>query len=400
MSLLDLLSDENVWLRFYEYKTSLISRSSFQKELLSFIKNKGYLPVCKMIKNNEPFPLPSRAVINKNNGKKKRVVYTYPYDENMVLKLLTHLILRKYDYLFCDGLYSFRPSRCAKDAVKKFIRDKSLRNSYFYKADISNYFNSVPVPRLTAMLRSVMSDDNELCGFLCALLEEKHVKDKGNIIGDNKGIMAGTPLSAFYANLYLMSLDKWFSKRNIRYARYSDDIIVFSQDESSVKEYAAHISEFLNGYGLEINHEKECFGNSADGWTFLGFSCKDGKTDISPVTVKKIKAKMRRKTRSLRRWQLRNGLDGEKSAAAFIRICNKKLLESPDDNELSWSCWFFSVINTAESLKIIDRYAQDCIRYLISGKHTKSRFNVRYEDMKLLGYKSLVHEYYSFSKGI
>ena len=141
MSLLDLLSDENVWLRFYEYKTSLISRSSFQKELLSFIKSKGYLPVCKMIKNNEPFPLPSRAVINKNNGKKKRVVYTYPYDENMVLKLLTHLILRKYDYLFCDGLYSFRPSRCAKDAVKKFIRDKSLRNSYFYKADISNYFN-------------------------------------------------------------------------------------------------------------------------------------------------------------------------------------------------------------------------------------------------------------------
>ena len=41
MSLLDLLSDENVWLRFYEYKTSLISRSSFQKELLSFIKTKA-----------------------------------------------------------------------------------------------------------------------------------------------------------------------------------------------------------------------------------------------------------------------------------------------------------------------------------------------------------------------
>ena len=56
------------------------------------------------------------------------------------------------------------------------------------------------------MLRSVMSDDNELCGFLCALLEEKHVKDKGNIIGDNKGIMAGTPLSAFYANLYMFQL--------------------------------------------------------------------------------------------------------------------------------------------------------------------------------------------------
>ena len=42
----------------------------------------------------------------------------------------------------------------------------------------------------------------------------------------------------------------------------------------------------------------------------------------------------------------------------------------------------------------IDLYAQDLLRFLISGTHTKSRFNVRYKDLKELGYRSLVNEYY------
>ncbi|MBQ5398612.1 MAG: hypothetical protein IIU14_04140, partial [Ruminococcus sp.] len=67
------------------------------------------------------------------------------------------------------------------------------------------------------------------------------------------------------------------------------------------------------------------------------------------------------------------------------------------EHDLTWSLWFFPVINTTASLKVIDSYAQDQLRYIISGKHTKSRFNVRYEDLKALGYRSLVHEYYRFT---
>ena len=74
---------------------------------------------------------------------------------------------------------------------------------------------------------------------------------------------------------------------------------------------------------------------------------------------------------------------------------NRKLFESPGDHELSWSRWFFPVIGTDESLKEIDRYAQDCLRYLLSGKRTKGRYGIRYDDLKQLGYRSLVHAYYN-----
>ena len=41
MSLLDLLSDERVWERFYEYKTSLVCTDAFKKELRSYIDEKA-----------------------------------------------------------------------------------------------------------------------------------------------------------------------------------------------------------------------------------------------------------------------------------------------------------------------------------------------------------------------
>ena len=42
----------------------------------------------------------------------------------------------------------------------------------------------------------------------------------------------------------------------------------------------------------------------------------------------------------------------------------------------------------------IDRYAQDCIRSLVWGSHTKGRFRLSYQAMKDMGYLNLVHEYY------
>ena len=59
------------------------------------------------------------------------------------------------------------------------------------------------------------------------------------------------------------------------------------------------------------------------------------------------------------------------------------------------SGWYFPLITTDGSLRLLDQYAQQCIRYLVTGKHTKAAFNCRYTDMKELGYVSLVNCYYN-----
>ena len=229
------------------------------------------------------------------------------------------------------------------------------------------------------LLKKTLSDDPRLYSFLAGLLLQPGVLDSGKVITEKKGIMAGTPVASFYANLYLSELDSFFEEKGATYVRYSDDIIVFAKDEEKITEYADVIKEFLKSRGLEVNPKKESYGAPGDMWSFLGFCYRDDK-----------------KSRALLRWRQRNGVDGAKAASAFIRIFNRKLMEQSDDNDLTWSYWFFTVINTTESLHEIDLYAQESIRFIMSGTHKNSKYNVRYEDMKALGYKSLVHEYYDF----
>ncbi len=398
MSLLDQLSRRECWEKFYEYKTSLAFPKAFAAELRDFIDGEGYLPVCRSIEAGEPFPLPRKSVISKMTSGKKRVVYTYPKAENTVLKLLTWLLLRRCDGLFEDNLYSFRPGRTAKDAVRALRAVPGLGEMWAYKADVSNYFNSIPVEKLLPMLAEALGEDGRLYGFLSALLGEERALSGRETVREQKGIMAGTPLSAFYANLYLRELDRHFARRGVPYARYSDDIILFAPDRAGAEALAGEVRAILTEHGLGLNPAKEELFDPAEGWTFLGFRCRGDTVDIAPASLEKIKGKMRRKSRALMRWRQRGGYGGEKAAAAFIRVFNRKLLESPPDNDLSWSRWFFPLLTTADSLRDIDRYAQDCLRWLVSGKRTKGRYDVRYEDLKRLGYRSLVHEYYAFQK--
>jgi hypothetical protein len=82
------------------------------------------------------------------------------------------------------------------------------------------------------------------------------------------------------------------------------------------------------------------------------------------------------------------------AARAFVKYFNKRLYTSEDPHEINWSRWYFPLINTDRSLKVLDAYMQDCIRYIVTESRTKSRYNFRYEQMKDLGYRSLVHEWY------
>ena len=397
--MLNLLSSQNVWQEFFEYKLSggHLNKEN-EKALSEFIEALSFLPVVEKIAGGEGFAPPKKTAISKMSTGKKRIVYTYAEDENWVLKLLTWLLQRKYDYLFAYNLYSFRPGKGVRDAVKRLTRTRTIRQMWSYKVDISNYFNSVPVERLLPLLQETLEDEPEICRFLESLLTNPLVKDHGTLVPEEKGIMAGTPISTFLANLYLAHMDHYFAEADVLYARYSDDIIVFGTTEDEREQNAETILGFLREAGLSVNPAKEARTAPGEMWTFLGISYRDGIIDIAPVSVEKLKAKMRRKARALVRWQARKGTTGENAAKAFIRVFNRKLFENTVEHELTWARWYFPLVNTVDSLKVIDEYSQSCIRYLATGKHTKAQYNFRYEQMKELGYVSLVNRYYKLVK--
>ena len=389
------VGDREAWESFYD--GCVANEHNTKKELTElrqFIDCGGYVSWAERFRNGEPFPDAERTVLNKKGTAKKRVVYMFPGEAGLLLKFFASG-LHAYDDIFPDNLFSFRPNRGVKRAVADILSVPDLAERYVYKLDIHDYFNSVDVESILHLAKAVLGNDQPRSyDFLCEFLRNPYVTEDGRRFEDRKGIMAGNPLSSFLANLYLAEMDRTFAARNIPYARYSDDIIVFGKSPEEIEAYRKEILGFLAEKDMTVNPAKVFYAKPGEAWDFLGITYQNGTIDVARASVEKLKHKMKRKAKALYRWKVRKGASDEKAIRAFIRHFNRKLYDNPVRSELTWCRWFFPVITTDRSLKELDAYMIDNIRYLVTGKHTKANYNLRYETIKGYGFKSLVHAYY------
>lgn len=394
MSILDLIKEKNEWEAFYNYKIDkghLNKRE--EKELREFIDEEKYLNIALNI-NSEDFNFapPSKTLINKMGSEKKRIVYCYSSEESMILKFITYHLLR-YDYKMASNCYSFRRVVGVKKAISTITNTPNIDNMYAYKVDIKNYFNSINIDMLLPILEKVVEDVPTYNFIKKLLLLDKSIID-GKVIEEKRGAMAGVSFAPFLANVYLMDLDKYFEDNNILYARYSDDIIVFASSLEELERYKKYINNVISSKELMINKDKEFTFNKGEEWNFLGIKYHNKKVDLSEVTVKKIKGKIRRKARTIHRRKLRKNMSDIDTIKAMTKCFNYKFFETRNPNDLTWSRWFFPIINTDKGLKTIDEYLQMYLRYSVTGKHNKANYRIKYSTLKECNYRSLVNEFY------
>ena len=395
MGILDDLSDKNNWRDFLAYKIEKATLTKKEEAFLhNFIENEEYRSVTDHILNEDfHFSIPEKRLLNRHGRGKKRVVYTFSECENIVLKLLAHLLYR-YDAEQPDNCYSFRRDYGAKKAITTITKQKGIEEKYASKLDITNYFNSIDVDILLPKLRVMLSDDMPLYRFFEKLLTVDKALYNGDILTEKRGSMAGTPISQFFANIYLAEMDRFFESSEILYARYSDDIIFFADNKDKIEMYLEVVKRFLAKYHLEINPDKVQMTAPGMTWDYLGISFDNGLIKLSQTTLKKIKGKIRRKARAIYRWKLKKPTDDVKAMSVFARTINRKFFGTGSDSEFTWSRWFFPLISTDDDLKLIDNYIQEQMRYVASGCFNKANYRVRYSTLKDCGYRSLVNEYH------
>lgn len=394
--ILERLGQAETWQQFLDDRLQNHYLGKKEKELLTaFVQEHRYLPLAqKLVAGNYCFPAPLRRTINKSGTAKKRVIYTFPDDENLFLKGLTHL-LYQYDDKLSPRCYSFRQSRSARNAIFDILALPDRDHLYCFKADISNYFNSIPAKELVSVLEELIVDDPGLIWFLRnLLLANTSLLEDGSCIDEARGAMAGTPVSPFFANVYLLSMDRYFEDQGVSYFRYSDDILIFAHSREELDRHIDAFHQQIQAKGLSINPKKISISTPGESWEFLGFRYAEGEIDISSVTADKLKGKIRRKAHALYRWRTRKDADFERAAKAMIRTFNKKFYNEMDEDLFTWSRWFFPVITTDKSLAELDAYLLQYIRYLSSGRHYKGNYRITYEQIKALGFRSLKHEYY------
>ncbi len=399
MSILEELNDDAIWDSFLQYKISNRHLSpKKEKELQAFIAEKKYKDITKHLSEKAfSFDYPEKICVNKSGSGKKRIVYSFGKSESMVLKVMAFLLYR-YDDKISPCCYSFRRNSSAKEAIRNVLALPRLDEKYCLKADVSNYFNSIPPAGLIKVLEEIITDDSPLLSFLNCLLTADKAYENGQLITEKRGAMAGIPISPFFANVYLLSLDELFSSKGIPYFRYSDDILIFADSLTELEDCKALLQRHIKEKGLSLNPAKVSVSTPGEGWEFLGFCYRQGVVDLSDVTIRKMEDKIKRKAHSLYRWKQKKGADFDRTAKAMIRTFNKKFFDSADENAFTWSRWFFPVLTTDSGLRKLDACLVKYIRFLSSGRHYKGNYRVTYEQIKKLGFRSLVHEYYLFQK--
>ena len=404
----EMAHEAKAWERFYEdfasnehaYKTDI-------KKLRAYIDEKRYMTVLNEYELTNAFHVPELIMLNKKGTGKKRAVFSFDDDASWLLKFFGYY-LHGYDDIFSDNLYSFRKERSVKTAVARLIKQKNIASMYGIKLDIHDYFNSADTDIILDKLYVSLKGQDKLIALFENILKNPAYKER-TISPDNipdktkdpvhKGMMAGSPLSPFLANLYLSELDKYFDDTSFFYARYSDDMILFTDSRESLETELGVIYKFLEEKKLTLNPDKIMYIEPYRPFDFLGFSFKSGEVDVAVSSFEKIKKKLRRKVRAVDRWKAKKKADPEKAVRVYIKYFNKKFFENPIRSELTWCRWYFPIITTDVTLKEIDHYMQECIRFLYTGKHSKRNYNLRYEEIKKLGYRPLVNEYHKGCSG-
>ena len=432
----DYVFDHDKWEEFYDnFSSNEHVYKNDIKILREYIDNEKYLEILREYENTGMFPVPRLIMLSKKGTDKKRTVFSFDEDVSWILKFYGYF-LHEYDGIFSDNLYSFRKERSVKTAVNRLINVKNLSQMYGVKLDIHDYFNSADTDIIIRKVKEVLEGQDKLVALFENILrnpgyisecrkfdlsdyDESSKETDSCFIQDNrcglindavhKGMMAGSPLSPFLANLYLDELDKHFDSFNGSngfYARYSDDIIFFTETKEELETEMDYVNQVLSKIKLTLNPDKVCFINQGETFEFLGFSYRYEESenssrnqpkmviDVSKASFEKIKKKLKRKSRAVLRWKVRKQIDAEKAARVYIKYFNRKFFENPVKSELTWCRWYFPVITTDTTLREIDHYMQECIRFLYTGKHTKRNYNLRYETIKELGYRSLVNEYH------
>lgn len=403
-NIIQFMSNKDNWETFLEYKLNNNHLDNGeQASLRSYIDNQTFLRMVSSISDKRfPNELATMKYVNKSGTDKKREVYVFSGDVSITLKFIA-FYLYKYDKFFSKNCYAFRNHYGVKNAFSRInqlnsarfcskVHKQKLSNMYGYKVDIQNYFNSIDIEMLLHRL-SFIEDEYLLSVFENMLLEKKVIIN-GNIVEKEHGAMAGIPVAPFFANVFLMELDFYFEQMEIPYFRYSDDILIFAEDEKLLESYIEIIHDFLKSHHLDVNPKKEKKYGPMDKWEFLGFSFCDGVIDLSENTKNKIKAKIRHKAKALMRWQRKKNLQPRMAAKGFINAMNRKFFDDANEDAFTWSRWFFPILNTNQGLKEIDHYMQQYIRYIFTGRHYKGNYRITYGDMKALGYRSLVNEFY------
>lgn len=219
--------------------------------------------------------------------------------DRMVQQAISQVLSKRYERIFSDHSYGFRPGRSAHQALKKASQYVKEGYTYIVDLDLEKFFDKVNHDRLMSKLSERVTDKRLLdlirkflrTGILIGGLENQRIA----------GTPQGSPLSPLLSNIVLDELDKELERRGHRFVRYADDAIILVKSEEAAKRVLRNISSYIQDRMLlKVNSEKSRICRPYE-LNFLGHSVLfKGELGLSRKSEQRLKEKLRQITKRRR----------------------------------------------------------------------------------------------------
>lgn len=238
--------------------------NQYKEELISKILNKQYKPMSV-----------KRVYIPKPNGKQRPLGIPTVVDR-VIQQAMLQVLSEIYEPIFSDHSYGFRPNRSAHMAMGEVLGYLNAEYEWIVDLDIEKFFDTVNHDKLISILRERVNDSRTL--HLIRAYLQAGVLDKGLVRSSTIGTPQGGPISVILSNIYLDKFDKELESRNLRFARYADDCIIFVKSEMSANRVMKSVTSWLERkLFLKVSATKTKVVRPTKG-QFLGFTFYKAKT--------------------------------------------------------------------------------------------------------------------------
>jgi RNA-directed DNA polymerase len=231
-----------------------------------------------------------KRVPKAGGGERELTVYQIP--DAAVSSYFYSRLLAKNRHRFSSFSYAYRNDRNVHFAIQDIAVDLAQNaRTFIAEFDFSDFFGSIDHKFLFAQLH-----EN---GFLISSEEEAVIRAFLN--DRDRGIPQGTSLSLFLANLVCWELDKSLEKAGLKFARYADDTVIWSQSYTSICDSFNIVNAFSREAQVPINAKKSDGISllardglaaeiaSKSSFNFLGYSIGVEQVSVRDKTVQRIK---------------------------------------------------------------------------------------------------------------